>query len=170
MLLRPVAVLANMLNPRCRGILLKEEERASALKVLGSFSEELGIPAPSVDEVLEFTQCRGAFVGVGDLQCTCFNLWSAVFPTTSLSPLAKLLSTLPCSQASVERVFSAADWAVDNRERLGFDKLALEVSLYDSTTFVWWKRVGKEAVVEVWEGRGQPAVQTVRLPVSDFPE
>ena len=68
-------------------------------------------------------------MGVGDLQCTCFNLWSAVFPTTSLSPLAKLLSTLPCSQASVERVFSAADWAVDNRERLGFDKLALEVSL-----------------------------------------
>ena len=92
MLLRPVAVLANMLNPRCRGILLKEEERASALKVLGSFSEELGIPAPSVDEVLEFIQCRGAFVGVCDLQCTCFNLWSAVFPTTSLSPLAKLLS------------------------------------------------------------------------------
>ena len=123
MLLRPVAVLANMLNPRCRGILLKEEERASALKVLGSFSEELGNPAPSVDEVLEFTQCRGAFVGVGDLQCTCFNLWSAVFPTTSLSPLAKLLSTLPCSQASVERVFSAADWAVDNREMLGFDNL-----------------------------------------------
>ena len=72
MLLRPVAVLANMLNPRCRGILLKEEERASALKVLGSFSEELGIPAPSVDEVLEFIQCRGAFVGVCDLQCTRF--------------------------------------------------------------------------------------------------
>ena len=56
-----------------------------------------------------------------------FVLAATSLSLSSLSPLGKLLSSLTCSQNSVERVFSAADWAADNRERLGFEKLALEV-------------------------------------------
>ena len=44
-----------------------------------------------------------------------------------MADFAFTLVSLPCSQAGVERVFSAADFAAENRERLGFDHLADEV-------------------------------------------
>ena len=46
------------------------------------------------------------------------------------SPIASLgcfLSAVPASQASVERVFSAADFQADGRCRLSFEHLAREV-------------------------------------------
>ena len=80
-------------------------------------ANQLGVSAPMLDEVIEFAQCNEK---VTEFECSPYNLWASVLPTSSLSPLARLLSSLPCSQASVERVFSAADWAVSNRERVDF--------------------------------------------------
>ena len=40
-----------------------------------------------------------------------------------------IAAALLASQASVERIFSAANWACENRERLGLHKLAKEVKL-----------------------------------------
>ena len=82
-----------------------------------------------LDEVIEFVQCKGKFEKVTEFECSPYNLWASVLPTSSLSPLTRLLSSLPCSQASVERVFSAADRAASNRERVGFEKLSREVKL-----------------------------------------
>ena len=128
-LVHPAAALANIFDHNCRGAVLSSAERSEALKKIESFAVDLGVQAPSVDEVLEFTQCQGKFEAVRSLQCAPFNLWSSVLPDTGLSSMARLFSVLPSSQASTERVFSAADWAVCNRERLGFEKLAIEVEL-----------------------------------------
>ena len=53
--------------------------------------------------------------------------WTVLFKGDPLADFASILVSLPCSQAGVERVFSAADFATENRERLGFDHLADEV-------------------------------------------
>ena len=45
----------------------------------------------------------------------------------SIAPLERVLACIPASQASVERVFSAADFLADGRPRIAFDKLAREV-------------------------------------------
>ena len=93
-----------------------------------------------MEELMDYMQYRNQFAGVSSLPCKSFDLWTTLFPKTSLSPLGKLLAALPCSQNSAERVFSAADWPTDNRERLGFEKLALEVYL----RFNWLRLSGAQ--------------------------
>lgn len=55
--------------------------------------------------------------------------FSKYYQSNRLHPLV----SLPTSQASVERVFSSADWSAENRERLGFPKLAREVFIRFNT-------------------------------------
>ena len=121
------AVLANIFHHKCRGASLDADVRSDALQKMPSLAESLNVKSPDMNELMDYMESRNQFAGVSSLSCKSFDLWSTLFPKTSLSPLGKLLSSLPCSQNSVERVFSAADWAADNRERLGFEKLALEV-------------------------------------------
>ena len=125
----PTAILANIFHHRCRGASLPEELRPNALLHVNLLANQLGVSAPMLDEVIEFVQCKGKSEKVTEFECSPYNLWASVLPTSSLSPLARLLSSLPCSQASVKRVFSAADWAASNRERVGFEKLSREVKL-----------------------------------------
>ena len=106
-----------------------EEVRSAALQKIPSMAHALNVQSPDLQELLDYMQCRGQFVGVSSLACRSFDVWSSLFPKSSLSPLGRMFAALPCSQNSVERVFSAADWATDNRERLGFAKLACEVFL-----------------------------------------
>ena len=103
-----------------------EGARSNALLHVNLLANQLGVSAPMLDEVIEFAQCNEK---VTEFECSPYNLWASVLPTSSLSPFARLLSSLPCSQASVKRVFSAADWAASNRERVGFEKLSREVKL-----------------------------------------
>ena len=126
---RGEAVVANMLHHRCRGADLPAEVRSAALQKIPSMAHALNVQPPDLQELLDYMQCRGQFVGVSSLACRSFDVWSSLFPKSSLSPLGRMFAALPCSQNSVERVFSAADWATDNRERLGFAKLACEVFL-----------------------------------------
>ena len=126
---RAEAVVANIFHHRCRGAGLPAEVRSAALQKIPSMAHALNVQPPDLQELLDYMQCRGQFVGVSSLACRSFDVWSSLFPKSSLSPLGRMFAALPCSQNSVERVFSAADWATDNRERLGFAKLACEVFL-----------------------------------------
>ena len=106
---------ANIFHHRCRGASLPEELRSSPLLHLDKFANQLDVPAPVLDEVTEFMQCKGKFENVSSFEGAPYNLWTRVHPKSSLSPLARLLNSLHCSQSSVERVFSAADWAAANK-------------------------------------------------------
>ena len=58
------------------------------------------------------------------VSCHPFLFWATLHVDSCIAPLGKLLASIPASQASVERVFSTADWLATNWERLGFRKLA----------------------------------------------
>ena len=56
-----------------------------------------------------------------------FIFWNCAFKDSSMSPIGRILASLPSSQASVERIFSGASWIVDGRERLNAETLFKEV-------------------------------------------
>ncbi len=124
---RAEAVIANIFHHRCRGAALPAELRSAALQKVVSVAEAINVQPPEMQELMDYMQCRGQFAGVSSLDCRSFDVWSSLFPKSSLSSIGRMFGALPCSQNSCERVFSAADWAAENRERLGFEKLATEV-------------------------------------------
>ena len=127
MLLHERALVANLLDHRYRGRKLTPALRAKALRNIASVAEKVALDPPSLDEALAFIGETGAFQQSVGLECHPFLFWNSVHPDSTLAQLGKLLGSIPSSQASVERVFSTADWLATDRERLGFTKLAREV-------------------------------------------
>lgn len=131
MLFHDTALCAYMFDHRFRGVLLTPTERSTALRAMPDIANILGLAAPSMDAMSKFLGRDGCY---GTLAvCHPVNFWVTLFGGDCLSPLGAILCGLPASQACVERTFSASDWAVDNRERLGFTKLAREVYIKVNT-------------------------------------
>ena len=127
MFLRPLACLSNLMDHRYRGRSLGCERRTSTLATLDKYCDLLKVPCPGLDDLAEFCAAKGRFSRIATLHCTPLTMWQVVFEGDPLATLGLLVTTLPCSQASSERVFSSADWLATDRERLGFAKLARQV-------------------------------------------
>ena len=124
MLLQPRALVANLLDHRYRGQNMTPELRGKAVRAVQGLARDLEVNAPSLDEVLAFVGETGAYQNSGSVSCHPFLFWATLHVDSCIAPLGKLLASIPASQASVERVFSTADWLATNRDRLGFRKLA----------------------------------------------
>ena len=77
---------------------LDADVRCIALQRTPSLAKALNVEPPDMEELMDYMQCRNQFAGVSSLPCESFDLWTTLFPKTSLSPLGKLLAALPCSQ------------------------------------------------------------------------
>ena len=75
----------------------------------------------------------GAYQNSSSVSCHPFLFWATLHVDNCIAPLGKLLASIPASQASVERVFSTADWLATNRDRLGFRKLARDTFILGET-------------------------------------
>ena len=104
-----------------------DPSHSGALDKLEYYCGVLKCPIPPLDDVAEFIEARGRFSRLPAMHCTPLSLWGTVFEGDPLALLANMLTTLPCAQASAERVFSSASWGASDRERLSFTKLAREV-------------------------------------------
>ena len=132
MLFHDTALCAYMFDYRFRGLHLTAAERSTAMRAMGDIA---GTPCPTVFGYhiqvpwTRWLLCRNASMPT----CHPVNFWNTLFVGDPLSHIGAILCGLPASQACVERTFSASDWAVDNRERLGFAKLAREVYIKVNT-------------------------------------
>ena len=127
-LLTDVALVAHCLDHRFRGGSLERADRARALRSLPAVAAMLGIDAPLLDEVLAFIGERGMYSDIGQLDCHPYNVWDTVlggpvffifFATkkklgsdSPISDFGARLASLPSTQASVERAFSACTHTV----------------------------------------------------------
>ena len=145
MFLKPLACLANLFDHRYHGRRLSPELRTNALSELERYCKLLRCDCPCednlcsmslsllrcecpcLDDISEFIEARGRFGRLPTLHCTPMSLWQTLFEGDPLAQLASMLTTLPCAQASSERVFSSANWGSGDRERLTFSKLSREV-------------------------------------------
>ncbi len=125
MLLTPAALLANILIPQHRGQMLTDEQIRQALKSIPKVCQDLLIDVPSITEVINFKDHRPPYADSPD--CKPFQYWKAYMSGTPLSKLGELLSALPASQATVEKVFSSAGWQSEGRENLSSEHLYQEV-------------------------------------------
>ncbi len=150
-LLPDVALVAHCLDHRYRGVSLERNDRARALRAIPSVAAMFSTAAPPLDEVLDFIAERGIYSDVGQLDCHPYNVWETVLGTLDLgffsiiffhfnnlnpeadSPLSDFgcrLASLPSTQASVERIFSACTWTTDgNREKLSFPHLVRDTKI-----------------------------------------
>ena len=101
------------------------------MRAMGDIAGTLGLAPPCLDTISKFLRRDGCYAAMP--ACHPVNFWNTLFGGDRLSHIGAILCGLPASQACVERTFSASDWAVDNRERLGFAKLAREVYIKVNT-------------------------------------
>ena len=74
------------------------------------YCELLHIPCPQLDDLADFCAAKGRFSRLPTLFCSSQTLWQTVYEGDPLAQFGLMVATLPCSQASSERVFSSADW------------------------------------------------------------
>ena len=123
-----VNLLAYVFDPHYRGQALTLEEKRKVLRNLDIVCEKLNLTPPNVQDVWEFMGRSGFFSDVERFESmSSFIFWNCAFKDSSMSPIGRILASLPSSQASVERIFSGASWVVDGRERLNAETLFKEV-------------------------------------------
>ena len=74
------------------------------------YCELLHIPCPQLDDLAYFYAAKDRFSRLPTLLCSSQTLWQTVYEGDWLAQFGLMVATLPCSQASSERVFSSADW------------------------------------------------------------
>ena len=131
MMFTPTALVANLLHPKYRGRSLPSKELRLALEEVAKCGEHLQVAYPTPEEVLDFVGGQPPYDG--NLECHPWQYWTTLFKDDPLSPLGRVMSTLPASQATVERVFSSAQWQCESRGRLSQDLLAKEVYIRNRT-------------------------------------
>ena len=87
------------------------------MRAVQGLARDLEVNAPSLDEVLAFVGETGAYQDSSSVSCDPFLFWATLHVDSCIALLGKLLASIPASQASVEHVFSTADWLATNRER-----------------------------------------------------
>ena len=125
--LHPRALFANLLDPRYKGQKLSPQQKVVALNAAAELATKLRLDLPLSHRIIACIAGEGPYKDAALLACLPYHFWTVLFKGDPLTDFASTLVSLPCSQAGVERVFSAADFAAENRERLGFDHLADEV-------------------------------------------
>ena len=85
------------------------------------------LPAPPVTEVTDYLEGRGNFVdSIVSLEADP-QAWWGCHSDSALSKFARLMCKIPATTADVERLFSAASFAIEGRERLGLEEVQREV-------------------------------------------
>ena len=119
-----VSVSAKMLHPVYRGQKLLAVVRQDALENLSGIASKIDTAAPTKEEFFSFLDFQPPFHE--KTTATGVQYWKVYMPDQAMSKFALLLSCLPASQATVERVFSVAKFQSTDRETLSAERLAME--------------------------------------------
>ena len=126
-LLGDAGLLSNLLDHRFRGRLLSPSNRRKATSLLLSlYKPEDGDAV--LAELERFEKGTGLFSS--DLvhkDMFPMTFWKRVFPDSVLASQAAVYCSLPATSASVERVWSAAAYQTQGRERLTTEHLFREL-------------------------------------------
>ena len=116
-----------MVNPEFREEKLDPANRCEALQALPHLVTKFpGCESAKAEDILSFMAHVAPFHAVVKISPIIY--WKTYMVDHPLSKFALLLSSLPASQAAVERVFKSAKWQQDDRERLATNRLAIRVN------------------------------------------
>lgn len=157
-MLEAPAMLGNILDHRFRGTRLSVEQRPAhswsapppppwgvsrmawprrkALEALPDCAAKLGMPNVDINEVLKYLGRVTPYDVTPDMEPYLF--WKVWMPESPLSQLGRVFTSLPASQAGIERLFSACGFTVEGRTRLLIDNMASEVLLRVNARQLGW--------------------------------